>query len=148
MSTIHTDYSFEFGLYKNQKEMKDKNDISYQLQALTNLLQMPPGTNQDNPYMGIDMSGLQFAEGAEIETTKADVLYQIKNQASKYISTDLIEDITLTTSNISGSNDGSKQIVFAIQFKTGIAIAITGVQSNGYYTINKSLIDKTPFTST
>ncbi len=142
---MHVDYDFNFGLQKNQKEMKDKNDVAYQLQALLNILSMRPGTNQDNPNIGIDMSGLQFAEGAEGERAKADVLAAIKQQTAMFISSSLLESVDMDVKDVPGAKDGSKEVTFTILFANGIDANIKGIQSDSGFAISDQILDEAPF---
>ena len=79
IETKHLDYEFSLGQFKNMTEVKDYRDIDYKVHTLLHILNTPPGTYQDNPYLGIDTTGLLFAEGDEISEKAGDIKTALEN---------------------------------------------------------------------
>lgn len=111
--TLMVDYTFGFGKYKNQNETVDTNNYEYKLNALLNIMHMVPGTLQDNPYIGIDTSGLQFVEGEDVDYELSRIRGSIQTQADQYIDHGFVSSIETDISDDTGEL-GSKKVTFRI----------------------------------
>ena len=123
-TTMLVDYTFEFGKYKNQNETIDSNNYEYKLNALLNIMHMSPGTLQDNPYMGIDTTGLQFVEGEEADYELSRVRGAIQSQADRYIDHGFVSSIETEIVDVDGELR-SKQVTFKIILSGERGVLIT-----------------------
>lgn len=123
ISNKYLDYEFSLGLFKNVSEVKDFQNINYKLNALLHILNTPPGTHQDNPYLGMDTHSLLFIEGEdEIAQAQTEFKVNLMRQANLYIEEGFISDINTimerdasngevtVTANIYLSNGGEVQV--------------------------------------
>jgi hypothetical protein len=146
------DYKFEFGKFNNMSESYDPRypDEGYKILALTHILQTRPGTYQDNPDIGLDISGIQFTEIAQNEANDkiSFIQNEIIRQANMYIGDNFIESVEINmTDNKTTTTDGSKNITMNIKLRTGTVIDLESVTSNAGLQHRSIKIDKTPFTS-
>lgn len=141
------DYAFNLGKYKDLEKKKDKNNVLYKLNALLNIIHMKPGTLQDTPFCGIDMTGILYTEGNDMYTARNKIQYDILAQSSKYIEQDFVGSINITATKIEGSNDGSQAVSMEINLKNNIGLLVESTATPKGLIFKRAILDETPFVS-
>lgn len=145
-SQLYVDYTFEFGDYNDMNEVLDSNNFRYKLNALVNLIHMAPGTVQDCPFMGIDMSGLQFSETDAVEESISKIQNAIMLQSSRYIEDGFVTDVEIETTDESGTI-GIKNVSMKILLNGKIGVLLESTSTPSGLVFKQMKIDKSSFIS-
>lgn len=143
---LQLDYTFNFGKYGNIDERIDKNNVEVKLNAILLILHMRPGTLQDNPFCGISMDGLLFAEQTELNQQKNRIESEVLSQADKYVQNGFLTNVDLVTEKVADTNDGSMQITMTMELSNKMVAYVESVQTPTGLIFKKAVLDTSPFT--
>jgi len=150
------DFRYKFGKFNGMLETNDPYGEGYKILALSNMLNMRPGTMQDCPDCGLDTSSIQFAEKAsdggiisEIDRVTERIQNDIMWLGDRFIEKGFITGVhfEIAPSTRAPTSDGSQDCKISIELKTGTVIKWDGSASNGRLHVKDVSIDKTPFIS-
>jgi hypothetical protein len=146
------DYRFMFGKFNNMSEAYDSRrvDEGYKILALTNMLNMRPGTLQDCPECGLDLEGAQFAEKSSDESN--EIIGRIQNDIRQlgdlYVEPGFIESVKFSADDPkSATTDGAQDVTIEILLHSGTAISIASTNTTTGLQHKSIKIDMTPFRS-
>jgi hypothetical protein len=147
------DYRFMYGKFNNMSESYDarsKQDEGYKILALTNILNMRPGTLQDCPECGLDLEGAQFVEKASEESIMLinRIQNDIRQLAETYVEPGFVDSVIFNVDDPKFSTtDGSQDVTIKIQLRSGTAVSLESTNTSTGLHHRTITIDLTPFKS-
>jgi hypothetical protein len=152
MANKKIDYRFTFGKFNNMSEAYDprEQDEGYKILALTNILNMRPGTLQDCPECGLDLDGAQFAEAAndEINALTSRIQTDIRRLSETYIEPGFVSSVEFSLDDPkAAATDGTQDVTMRIILRSGTRVQIESTNTVNGLQHKTIKIDTTPFKS-